>query len=276
MDIISKLLGMPEYYLDTNAVRKLTPMLSEGVHDSVLTSIYTIIELIGNIKDEASFQRQKAILEKLAKGKFKIDPLLPEEVQMEAFNIHLNSDVSSQIVDLMIRLICFDTYENWVAFETVQEPHPNIYEYVQITDKQQSFAQMLEKHFSDVPTKMSINDFNKTWDESQSRDLILTRVVEYYVEKRKQMYPDRTDQIRYDSSINLFMLVHAHYVDKKVAYHNKPGRNDFQDLMHLLYVRQGITLVTDDRHFRENVNEVWNGRAITTDEFLQRYRQTTE
>lgn len=265
---------MPEYYLDTNAVRKLAPMLSEGVHNSVVTSILTIIELIGNIKDEASFKRQKAILEKLVKGKFKIDPLLPVEVQMEAFNIHLNSDVSGQILDLMIRLICFDSYENWVAFESAQEPHPNTYEYVQITDKQQSFAQMLEKHFSADPPKMSINTFNETWDESQSRDQILTRVVEYYIKKRKQMYPDLTDQIRYDGSINLFMLVHAHYVDKKVAYHNKPGRNDFQDLMHLLYVRQGMTLVTDDRHFRENVNEVWSGRAITIGEFLQLY--TTE
>lgn len=272
MDIISKLLGMPDYYLDTNAVRKLTPMLSEGVHNSVITSIYTIIELIGNIKDEASFQRQKAILEKLAKGMFKIDPLLPEEIQMVAFNIHLSSDVSGQIIELMIRLICFDSYVNWMAFESAQEPHPNIYEYVQITDKQKSFAQMLEKHFSDVPPKMSIKDFNETWDESQSRDHILTRVVEYYLEKRKQMYPDLADHIRYDSSINLFMLVHAHYVDKKVAYRNKPGRNDFQDLMHLLYVRQGMTLVTDDRHFRENVNEVWSGRAITTDEFLLLYK----
>lgn len=276
MDFISKLFGVPEYYLDTNAVRKLVPMLSIGVHDRILTSILTIIELIGNIKDETSFQRQKAILEKLTRCKLKIAPQLPIDVHMEAFNINLHSDVSNQIFDLMLRLICFDSYKSWVSYETVQEPHPNIYEYVQITDREQTFAQMLGKHFADTPSKISIKSFNEIWGEHESRDIILTRVVEYYLEKRKQMYPNLIDQIRYDGSINLFMLVHAHYVNKKVAYHNKPGRNDFQDLMHLLYIRQGMTLVTDDRHFRESVNEVWSNRAITTDEFLQRYDNNSE
>lgn len=99
MDPIAKLLGMPEYYLGTVAVRKLSTMLSEGVHDSVLTSVFTIIELIGNIKDEDSFHRQKTILAKLAKGQFWVDPYLPEEVQMDAFNIPVKSDVFDQIIN---------------------------------------------------------------------------------------------------------------------------------------------------------------------------------
>lgn len=271
MDPIAKLLGMPEYYLDTVAVRKLSAMLSEGVHDCILTSVFTIIELIGNIKDEDSFHRQKSILTKLAKGKFKVDPYLPEEVQMEAFNIPVKSDVSDQIFDLMIRLIRFETYQSWKNFEESCEPHPNIYEYVQIVDKQKTFAQMLKKNWSDDPVK-AIAEFNDIWDENKSRDEILTKIVNYYIEKRKAAYPQYADKIRYKNSINLFMLVHAHYVGKKVSRHDNPGRNDFQDLMHLLYVRNGMTLVTDDRHLLQNVNEVWLNRAITTDEFLKQYR----
>lgn len=32
---LSKLVGMPKYYLDTVAVRKLVPILTEGCHDSL-------------------------------------------------------------------------------------------------------------------------------------------------------------------------------------------------------------------------------------------------
>lgn len=271
MDPIAKLLGMPEYYLDTVAVRKLSTMLSEGVHDSILTSVFTIIELIGNIKDENSFQHQKSIIAKLAKGKFRVDPYLPEEVQMNAFNIPVKSDVSDQIFELMKRLISFDTYQSWMNFEESREPHPNIYDYVQIVDKQNTFAQMLKNNWSDDPVK-AIAEFNDIWDESKSRDEILTRIVNYYIDKRKASFPQYADRIRYKNSINLFMLVHAHYVGKKVSRHDNPGRNDFQDLMHLLYVGNGMTLVTDDRHLLLNINEVWHNRAITTEEFLKRYK----
>lgn len=273
LDPISKLFGMPEYYLDTNAVRKLAPMLSEGVHDSLLTSVYTLVELIGNIKDESSFVRQKAILEKIAKGRFKIDQYLPEDILFEAFNIPVQGQVSDQIFDLMLRIITLDNFEDWKAHEEAVMPHPNIYEYVQAVDNNSTFKEHLKKQHTDEPYKERINEFNEIWDESKSRDEILTRVVEYYIQKRKAAFPAYADRIRYNSSINLFMLVHAHYVGKKVTYHDNPGRNDFQDLMHLLYVRQGMTLVTDDRHFRNYVNEVWSDRAITTDDLLKIYKK---
>lgn len=232
--------------------------------------MFTIVELIGNINDENSFKRQKTILKKLASSKFKIDQALPEEIFLEAFNIPIKSDVSDQIADLMLRVIFYDSYQNWIAYETSITPHPNIYEYVQMTDKQKRFGQVLEKKWSDNTTA-SIAEFNEFWNENNSRDEILTRIVNYYIDKRKKAFPKYADIIRYKWCIDLFMLVHTYYVGKKVSYHDPSGRNDFQDLMHLLYVRQGMTLVTDDRHLRENVNKVCPDRAITTEDFLKAY-----
>lgn len=271
MDTVANLLRMPKYYLDTVAVRKLATILSEGEHESLLTSVFTFVELIGNIKDENTFHRQKSIIAKLANGKFQIDPFLPMEVQLEAFNIPFKSDVSNQILELMTRLVRFDTYHNWRSYEESLEPHPNVYEYIQIVDKQKTFAQMLKMNWSDDTIK-AIAKFNDIWDANKSRDEVLTQIINYYLTKYRVDFSKYADDIRYKNSINLFMLVHAHFVGKKVSRHDHPGRNDFLDLMHLLYVRNGMTLVTDDRRLLKSVNEVWDNRAITVEEFLKQYK----
>ena len=69
------------------------------------------------------------------------------------------------------------------------------------------------------------------------------------------------------------MLIHYYYVEQKKHAYEEPARNDFNDICHLLYLKDGCKLVTDDGKFQEYVNKMVDGLAIGTEQFLNEINQ---
>lgn len=72
------------------------------------------------------------------------------------------------------------------------------------------------------------------------------------------------------------MLIHYYYVEQKKHSHNKMARNDMNDLCHLLYLKKGNKLVTDDTGFQKYVNKMIDGLAIGTGQFLKEINYNTD
>ena len=75
--------------------------------------------------------------------------------------------------------------------------------------------------------------------------------------------------LSYDHSIDLFMLINYYYDEMKNYCRELAADNDGFDIQHLLYLRKGCKLVTDDRGFQKYVNEVFEGLAIGTKQFME-------
>ena len=81
--------------------------------------------------------------------------------------------------------------------------------------------------------------------------------------------------MNYNHSIDLYMLTCYYYDEMKNYSRELAADNDGFDLQHLLYVRKGCKLVTDDRFFQKYVNETISGTSIGTEQFLKEINYNT-
>lgn len=261
-----------KYYLDTVAIRKLASQLTNRLYPDLIVSLLTIKELIANIQDESSFLRQHSIISNLLRSNIQIDPTPSELLMLKAYMIDENP--YKELPEKILRIATFacfaPSYDAWMKCIDINGFN-EILNYINITDNLGSlFNQSLSKHHANNP-KQAIKEYEDRWNGGISKEEMLKRVVEYYFNIYSERYPEYKPSMRYDGSIDLFMLAHARYVDQKVASHNPAGRNDFLDLQHLLYIREDAKLVTDDVHMTDYVNSVDPGRAISTLDFLKEY-----
>ena len=257
------------YYLDTNTVQSLGLKLESLPLKSVFTSIWTQMELVSAIEDEGSFRRKRAALKHLQESNLFIDQTLSGFKLYMAFGAiartnYTFDDFSNCIYpivmhaqdysDLMKQLDNLDLIEIFGTLKVIDELSSGMEYYLK-------------------QNKWPIIDFDNKW--SGNKYNLLNEAIDYFAGRLQERSGISKEKLlsQYDHSIDYFLLIDYYYVEQKKYLHEKPARNDMNDLHHLLYLKEGNKLVTDDTGFQKYVNKMVDGLAIGTEQFLNEINQ---
>lgn len=254
-----------KYYLDTNAVQSLGAKLESLNSESVFTSIWTQIELVTAFKDESSFRRKRAALKHVLDSGIFVDEAFFPIKRLQAYGLvepepYSISAFRKRIIPIALESIDYCGYKARIHDEGL-EKHLEV---VQIVDDVGSTSnEYLDKN------KFEIDDYENKWKGDKEK--LTKESIAYHAEKLEEKYfiPQRSLLQEYDKSIDYFMLIHYYYVEQKKHSHDKMAHNDMNDLYHLLYLKKGYKLVTDDKGFQKYVNKMVDGLAIGTEQFLK-------
>ena len=255
------------YYLDTNAVQSLGTRLESLPNECVYTSVWTQLELVGAIKDDDSFRRKTAALRHLSDSGIFIDQIIPGAKKEQAFGcIAPEGGKIPHLYEVIMPMIfAAGNYEEFWKHIKCQGMEKCV-KLIKETDKvTHSFGEQIKSRMD-----LRIDDFEEKWTKGDKNEL-LQDAIDYYANLLEKKYhiPKSLLIRAYDHSVDYYMLIHYYYVEQKRYSRNQPAKNDFNDLMHLQYLRNGCILVTDDGGFKDYVNKVVDGLAIGTNQFMK-------
>ena len=253
-----------KYYLDTNAVQSLSSKLESIPSESVFTSIWTEIELVTAIKDESSFRRKRAALKHLQESGLYVDQTLSAYKRDMAFGaIEKTNYTFDDFSNIILPIVLQSRDYNDLTEQLISRQLTEIFEKLKVLDSLGSDGNCyLERN------KWPIVDYENKWKGDKNN--LLYESICYHAERLEERYgiPKALSIMCYDHTIDYFMLIHYYYVEQKKHSHDKMARNDMNDLYHLLYLKNGCKLVTDDKGFQKYVNKMVDGLAIGTEQFL--------
>lgn len=242
-------------YLETNSLRTLANKLSDSnFAQNKYTSILTIIELLSGIKDNNEYQRRRGIINKIVESEIynRIYPLFPTTIFYKAFGCYMNDEEDAHsIIDLLKIIATIPDYYDFITLISIHKEFEKYFRFTQDFDNTSSkhFISLIADKSKDTDTKKLIPVFEARWKEKDFNS-ILNISVNYYASKiPANLANGRTfDELvtSYDKSINPFLLASSYYVDQKNSFKNDVAKNDSIDLLHLLYIREGDTIVSDD------------------------------
>ena len=252
------------YYLDTNTVQSLGLKLESLPLKSVFTSIWTQMELVSAIEDEGSFRRKRAALKHLQESNLFIDQTLSGFKLYMAFGVIVRTnytfdDFSNRILPLVIHAQEYnDLIKQLDDFDLIE-----IFGTLKVMDELSSGMEYFLKQ-----NKWPIIDYDNKW--SGNKNNLLNEAIDYFAERWHVRSGISKEKLlsQYDHSIDYFLLIDYYYVEQKKYSHDKPARNDMNDLHHLLYLKGGNKLVTDDKGFQKYVNKMVDGLAVSIEQFL--------
>jgi len=264
-------------YLETNALRSLASKLVEK--NFILekhTSVLSIIELISGIFDEKSFILRRSILLKVINSNISIDPYTPELKIFNSFGYFTNPVEFYSSIQHLIRKILdsrtFIDFENHLRINHLDEIwlFTKKYDY----NAEFHFKESVKSRFDNRNIKQNIYEFENRWqfgDFQKFKNL----AVEYLanVVNRRWTYtkirPLKEVVNAYDSSIDIYLLAIAFYLDKKITHNDFPAKNDYCDLNHLLYLNRPFDqIVTDDKMLKSLLNFISPKTHISTSELI--------
>lgn len=258
------------YYLETSAIRSLSPYLTnEKLRLKSFTSILTLIELLSQIKDEESFHRTKKNCINILDSKIKIDGLIPELKLANAFGLHINFYSIESLFGLIGDLICCRDFSQFVSLLKSQE-FSEIWRFINVYDKNGTrFPSMLtnfQKSYNEIHRNNPSS--NEMFAPSSYKEL-LSIVVDAYksiVFKNFKEYHSiaMANQLRYNYSLDLYLLLIAKFTHQKLSTHNLAGRNDYFDIHHSVYLNS-ITdqFVSSDRKMLDFYNSIYPDTALS-------------
>lgn len=263
-----------KYYLDTNAVQSLGCKLCEiSSKKGVYTSILSIMELVKSIKDEDSFRRKRGALLHLRQSSVLLDMLHPTYVFNRAFKIDYEIhpiywsfnrivDVALESDDYRVFMDSLDKNDLIESFEGLKIIFKKSNEY---------FIKNLSLYNETGNVADNKRSFEERWKGKENRRQRLYESINHYTKKQSKRQSLPFDELlaNYDHSLDIIMLTSCYYDEKKNYRKELAANNDGFDLQHLMYLREGCKLVTDDSTFKTYVNEVFNGLAIGTEQFLK-------
>lgn len=262
-----------KYYLDANAVQSLGTKLESIPADSVYTSVWTQNELVSAVcdcKDDVSFKRKRAALRHLQNTNIFIDTIMPGAKKEQAFGLVLSKECKLTVLSELIIPIILEA-DDYDEFKKLYE-NKDLEKILGLIQKSDEVTLVFGEQ---IKSRMDlrIDDFEEKW--KSDKDELLQDAIDYYANllEKKHHIPKGLLIRAYDHSVDYYMLIHYYYVEQKRYSRNNPGKNDFNDLMHLQYLRNGTKLVTDDTVFQTYVNEVIDGLAIGTTQFLDEIKQ---
>ena len=255
---------IPTFYLDTNAIQSLGSTLCHFSNKYVFTSIWVEMELVSSISDDDSFRKKKAALRNLVESGIDVDVLPPPYRMLESFGIATTNWFSVDTWNRFINeLLEAKDYDHWQS-----SCDKEVLKYIKVIDSvDEEFKEAIGKRFASGTAKERKMNFATKFNGSLND--IYKDALGYYVDlfEKKFKVPQYQLISQYDSSQDVFMVVQYYYVEMKAANHDAPARNDFNDLLHLHYIKNNCYLVTDDKGFAKCVNDVLKGHAITVNEF---------
>ena len=242
-------------YLETNSLRTLANKLSNSNFiQNKYTSILAIIELLSGIKDNNEYQRRRGIINRIVESEMynRVHPLFPTTIFYKAFGCNINDEEDAHsIIDLLKIIATIPDYKDFTTFISIHKEFEEYFRFTQDFDNTSSkhFISLMADKSKNADTKKLIPEFESRWKEKDF-NYILNVAVNYYASKiPANLANGRTfDELvaSYNKSINPFLLASTYYVDQRISLKNNVAKNDSIDLLHLLYIGETDTMVSDD------------------------------
>ncbi|RYE20686.1 MAG: hypothetical protein EOP45_10640 [Sphingobacteriaceae bacterium] len=271
------------YYFDTNAVYNIRKVPAE-ILESSFTSALSLIELISGIKDLRSYNKRKSIITQIYSLQMTIDWAMPEEIIFNSFDIFWDDEfVDSRIEkldNLIEELINSTSYEQYQSSPTYISEHGHNY-FREMDDSMNSLFVLR--------TQSSFESFRESFQNDSSQNTItvngqfnrldtpkaLLTFFEKYPELNRavtinglaSMLINKFDQTRfskedvfesYNGLVDTYVDCMSRYCIYKLSNYDLPGKNDFSDLTHTLYMKNipGRKIVSDDSLFKVYLKEL--------------------
>jgi hypothetical protein len=262
-------------YLETNALRIFANQLEEDdfINDKY-TSVLSLIELLSGINENKSFELRKSIIKKITKSKIKIDLILPEIRIYNAFGFKLNNSGMADKLGRIIKLIeVTKDYESLIKTININLLNDG-WVFIKQYDKNANigFKNSIIQRFQKSDIKNLIRQHKARW-ALENLNLLNGKVIEYFAnillkEKSiatKKSIPEIISS--YNRSIDIYLLATAFYVDRKISFINTPGKNDYMDLSHLIYLNgKQNQIVTNDNMLHKIMKDIYPENILKTNE----------
>lgn len=284
------------YYMETNALYALSKHFDNIAKSNVnvATSLFALQEIVDGIEED-SFRKRKILLNKICSSSVLIYPYLPKECITTAF--HLDISELPQIIEEkaflleQLKLIrssdSFDEYSARSADKlgidvlavkesNDQREQKNKRIISKEIESDRIYIKKLRQKQTENPSYIQIDpmkafsleedtpDINLYSDEAKLLRGILDSLLILYDEQDildAMIQKDKDALVAFLLGYHLYSGAKALEMDRKLA-----GRNDINDLMHLLYLRnKDSVIVSDDNIF--NISSMKNMR-IKNDAFL--------
>ncbi|WP_430974201.1 hypothetical protein [Sunxiuqinia rutila] len=260
-------------YLETNSLRRFASQLTEESFISdKYTSILSLLEIISGISDDESFKLRKSIIKKIIRSQIKTDLTLPELKIYNAFGIDYNNSEILEKIMMIIRII--DTVKDYNNMESTIKLNYlfDVWEFVKQYDKNANieFRKVIFNRFPDSGIKKLIQQFNERWTQ-ENLNLLKTKIVDFYAGIIFRNLPNQSRKSKseiysaYDNSIDIYLIVTAFYIDEKISFKNIPGKNDYLDLNHLIYLyKYQNQIITDDKLLFKLLTKIYPNNILKT------------
>lgn len=260
-----------QYYLDTNIIYNLKH-LPERIVKSSYTSFLAILEIVAGI-DERNYGRRRAALKGIIEFQLPIDWRNPDMLIFDSFNAYSDFTMSvSHVADLANTMrVCLST-NSYSDFIKLQVNNISALEFFRnidnhITQKfSSSFPQLIPviKKSALLHTFTSGNisvevDFTSSikagFINNDKHGVLVKNLAagcQYLIANSgasdKPEYQLSDVIPTYNGGSDFFICAWLAYELKNVGIANLPGRNDLQDLLHFLYLRNHLDrkIVSDD------------------------------
>lgn len=259
------------YYLDTNALYSIRKIRKEKF-SSCFTSVLAIMELVSGI-NERNFEKRRTILSMVKSFGLTVDYAFPEEIIANSFDIFDEYEFVEKrdkalldLVDGIIVSETFSSYKNSKAFNAELG-----HEYFKLVDQNLSknFAEAairgikLIKQYQRNPSNENIIDINGVEFDLNTEDGLrrafplfskasTLEAMCHLIVKLCQVSLEIEDVFTsYNYLTDVYIQVYSDYAEEQILKSKSPGKNDAQDLMHLLYLKSDFKryIISDDKIF---------------------------
>ena len=225
-------------YLETNALRKLTDY---NCNQPVVTSIFSIFELLSGVKDQNDYHIRRQCLQRVNKQNMEIRiPMIDKLLGVPDYNKY----AAEMIMDIYGYVLKTEAFSNFQLVKLKVGRNDGSIDYI------------------------SANDWLKNWDEKiteitkksgslfSDEDKSAIRKI-YNDEKEAGLAKHFIEQIFNpgiigDSSYAYKLFMTAQYVVFTLAWlnGNTQNKNNASDLLHLLYIEQDDKFISNDKIYQ--------------------------
>jgi len=250
-----------KYYLETNSLRSLNKKLNLLSNDC-FTSGLSIFELISDItKSEKEFNIRKSVIRNVLKSELIINWDSQKTIKAKAFpGITFKDSEMDGLKELTTSLIECKTLTEFLEITKEKKYNQNFFKDLDnlyskhFINSTAIGNEKFKKHTKDDDSLKSKEFLNNLKDNSiLNESITLFNIVNDMVDAMEKQLKIKVDRAKiydsYNGSISVFIKHFSYYTADKGAKLDLPARNDFLDLLHLIYLGNGenIKIVTKDK-----------------------------
>jgi hypothetical protein len=282
---------MRRYYLDTGTLYNLHK-LPDTVKQESFYSVFALMELITGIKDD-NFRKRKIALSSAITSGIHCDYTFPEQLIFYAFDVFREYDYIEErtddlfgIIDDIISSDSFSHFHNKIflknrAFDWQYFADRDNYYSKNFNESTIKGIAMIKSILADPNAGKSIEFSGNIYDLSNRR-LIVNFLDEPLINssitilalaneagriaKMSSIEFNEEDFYKsYNGNAGIFIETMSKYSIVQILEDRIPGRNDFQDLVHLFYMRNSpeMKIITNDKIFHKLLPE----KAVFIEDF---------
>lgn len=250
-------------YIDTSSIRKNSNSLEKFQESTTFTSALAVFELLSGI-NKKNFNMRKSIVKNLLDSSIYIDWETYKQKEYAAFNIQYD-DVEGLVIKQMAeKIIECQSYEEYTGIKIYIDNH-TYYTHESLEDFDARISEV-GKYFSSVGKnewrKLSKEErlkFKENMKQDnfwaqyicQLSDLSLMELAQDISGCKRPSEECFNTIQKYDQSLDLYLNYNMVFFLLCEMNGSECGHNDMIDILHLAYLKEDDTLVSEDKIFKK-------------------------